>query len=148
MSCCPSTISDASILALLFVIAPQLKTTDPIILAEYAVLIEALRCMINEKALGCCATLAFANLLAHYLTISINPSTGIATSLSEGQLSIGLASTVGSGSFFSSTAYGQAYNSFLKRYRIGAYVTGSSRIYFGCCGQPRNLDNVGAGFDG
>lgn len=135
MSCCTTTIPNASVLALLFLIAPQFKTTDPIILAGYNVLIDSLRCMINEKALGCCATLAFANLLAHYLTISVNPLTGISTSLSEGQLSIGLASTVSNGDFFASTAYGQAYNSFIKSYRIGAYVTNTRNKGFGyCCG--------------
>lgn len=133
MSCCPSAISNASILALLFLIAPQFKTTDPIILAEYAILIDALRCMINEKALGCCATLAFANLLAHYLTISKNPTTGIATSLSEGQLSIGLASTVSSGDFYLSTSYGQAYKSFIRSFRLGAYVTNTRNKGY-CCG--------------
>ena len=145
MSCCTSSISDIQILNLLFIIAPQFKTIDPIILAEYTILIESLRCMINEKALGCCATLAFANLLAHYLTVSINPQIGIATSLSEGSLSIGLSSTAGNGNFFFSTPYGQSYSNFLSRFKIGAYVTGSRYANFlgGCCGQPRNLDGLG-----
>lgn len=90
MSCAGSLIPNSEIIALLFVIAPQFITTDPEKLAAINTLIDALRCMINEKALGCCAVLAFANLLAHYLTLQINPYIGISNSISEGQLSISI----------------------------------------------------------
>lgn len=137
MSCAGSKVTDAEILSLLFLIAPQFITTDPTKLAGYATLIEALRCMINESALGCCAALAFANLLAHYLTMSLNPTLGITTSLSEGQLSIGLGSTVANGDFFNSSPYGQAYQQLINRYKVGAYVTNTNqRGWYGptCCG--------------
>lgn len=128
-------VSNDQVLALLFVIAPQFKTDDPVILAGYNALIDALRCMINFRVLGCCALLAFANLLAHYLTLQANPSLGVSSNLSEGQLSIGLATTV-SGNFFGSSPYGQAYLQIIGKYRIGAYITNSRRFYYGppCCG--------------
>lgn len=131
----PDNISNDQILALLFVIAPQFKTDDPVILAGYNALIDALRCMVNDRLLGCCAALAFANLLAHYLTLQTNPSLGISSSLTEGQLSIGLATTVGQ-NFFFSTPYGQAYWQLISKFRVGVYVTNSRRFYYGppCCG--------------
>lgn len=132
MAC--STVSNAEILALLFIIAPQFVTTDPVKLAQYATLIDALECMINCKLLGCCAALAYANLLAHYLTMSLNPYLGIGTSLSEGQLSIGLSSTV-DGNFFGSSPYGQAYSNIVKRFRVGAFVTNAGPRWYGpSCG--------------
>lgn len=129
------TLSNEEILALLFAIAPQFQTTDPVKLAGYNALIEALECMINCNLLGCCAALAYANLLAHYLTMQGNPYLGIGTSLSEGQLSIGLTSTV-NGNFFGSTPYGQAYWQIVGKFRVGAYVTNTTRSWYGppCCG--------------
>ena len=133
---CSSKITDDEILALLFAIAPQFATTDPVKIASYKVIIDSLRCMINEQALGCCAVLAFANLLAHYLTLTLNPNLGVTTSLSEGQLSIGLASTVGNGDFYNSTSYGQAYQQLIGRFKLGMYVTNAGRGFNGvsCCG--------------
>lgn len=133
---CNSKVTDAEILALLFIIAPQFSTTDPVKLAAYTSLIEALRCMINEAALGCCAVLAYANLLAHYLTLQLNPNLGIVSNMTEGQLSIGYATTVANGAFFNSTAYGQAYQQLIGRYKLGAYITNTRRGFYGpaCCG--------------
>lgn len=134
---CASSITNDEVLALLFVIAPQLATTDPVKLASYNTLLDAIRCQINDRALGCCAVLALANLLAHYLSLASNPSLGLQTSISEGQLSIGLASTINSG-FFSATAYGQAYLNLIGNYKVGAFVTGAGRGFgwYGpsCCG--------------
>lgn len=128
------SITNAEILAILFVIAPQFATTDPIILGSYNTLIDALRCMINCSLLGCCAELAFANLLAHYLTMQGNQYLGIGTNISEGQLSIGLSSTVNSNAF-ASTPYGQQYLNILSRFRVGAYVTNIARRFYGpSCG--------------
>ncbi len=136
MSCASSKITNEQVLALLFIIAPQFATTDPVKLAAYNALIDALRCMINEAALGCCAALAFANLLAHYLTLQANPSLGITSSISEGQLSLGFATTAASGAFFNSTAYGQAYQQLIGRFKMGAYITNTRRGFYGpaCCG--------------
>lgn len=134
---CASSVTNAEILALLFVIAPQFVTTDPIKLAAYNALIDALRCEVNERFLGCCAALAMANLLAHYLTMSTNSGLGVQTSISEGQLSIGLASTVNA-SFYASSPYGQAYLQLIGKFKIGAYVTNTRRNlgWYGpqCCG--------------
>lgn len=132
---CGNTVSNAEILALLFIIAPQFQTTDPVKLAGYAALIAALSCMINTGALGCCATLAYANLLAHYLTLQTNPTLGVASNISEGQLSIGLATTV-NGNFFGSTAYGQAYLQIIGKFKSAPYITNSRRWNYGpqCCG--------------
>ena len=136
MSCAGSLIPNSEIIALLFIIAPQFVTTDPVKLAAINALIDALRCMINERALGCCAVLAFANLLAHYLTVQSNPYIGVSNSISEGQLSISMANTIKSGDFFLSTPYGQAYQMLINRYKIGVYVTNSRRTMYGpaCCG--------------
>src|SRR5690606_40763763 len=54
-------------------------------------LIALIRCQVNEKILSCCGVLAFAYLLAHMLTMRNNPNLGIASSLSEGELSISMA---------------------------------------------------------
>ena len=135
MSCAGSKITNQAILALLFVIAQQFATTDPVKLAGYNALIDALRCLINESLLRCCAVLAFANLLAHYLTMQGNAWIGVANSLSEGQLSISVANTV-NGNFWGSTPYGQAYWQLISNVKIGAYVTNSRRGWIGptCCG--------------
>ena len=131
MSCAGSKITNQEIIAFLFEIAPQFKTTDSDKLASYNALIDALRCMVNEQALGCCALLAYASLLAHYLTLQNNPVLGVASSLSEGQLSIGMTSTSGEHGFFYSTPYGQQYSQLISRYKIGAYVTNARRNFGG-----------------
>lgn len=135
MSCCPTRVPSQEVLALLFLIAPQFSTDDQEKIDSYLLLIDSLRCMINESALGCCAALAFANLLAHYLTVQANSMTGIATGLHEGQLSISLGTTIG-GVPWQSTAYGQAYWQYVSTYKLGAYITNSRRIWVGpaCCG--------------
>src|SRR5712671_6579758 len=119
---CSSSVTNQQILDLLFVIAPQFATTDPVKLAAYNALIDALRCEVNARFLGCCYALALANLLAHYLVLSTNPMLGIQTSIAEGQLSIGLAATVNA-TFYSSSPYGQAYLALIGKFKIGAYVT-------------------------
>lgn len=139
---CNGTLTNQEILNLLFAIAPQFATTDPVKLATYNTLIDALRCMINVTLLGCCAALAFANLLAHYLTLQLNPLVGITSNLTEGQLSIGLGSTVANGNFFFSTPYGQAYWQIVSKFKVGGFVTNAPRYGLGlggfygpsCCG--------------
>jgi hypothetical protein len=118
------------ILELLFIIAPQFKTDDTIILESYYTLIEALECFINPNVLACCAVMAYANLLAHFLTLQKNPVLGISSSLSEGQLSIYTATTTGM-NFLSATPYGQAYQQIIGKFRVGAYVTNSGRFFRG-----------------
>lgn len=129
------SVTNAEVLVLLFAIAPQFATTDPTKLAGYNTLIDALRCMINCQLLGCCAALAFANLLAHYLTMQGNPYLGVGTNISEGQLSIGLAATVNANAF-ASTPYGQQYLNITGKFKVGAIVTNNTRTWYGpaCCG--------------
>lgn len=122
-----SVPTNQEILDLLFLIAPQFYTTDGPTLVRYNTLIDSLRCMINVSVLGCCSALAYANLLAHYLTLSLNPSLGVANSISEGQLSISMATSIGQG-FYQSSPYGQAYLQIIGRYRLGGYVTNSRYI--------------------
>jgi hypothetical protein len=128
------SITNAEILALLFAIAPQFATTDPAKLAGYNSLIDALRCMINCQVLGCCAALAFANLLAHYLTMQGNQYLGVGTNISEGQLSLGLSATINANAF-ASTPYGQQYLNILAKFRVGALVTNVGPRWYGpSCG--------------
>lgn len=135
MSCCPHRVRSEDILDLMFSIAPQFETTDPVKLASYERLIDALRCMVNERLLGCCATLAFANLLAHYLSIQSNPSLGVTNSMTEGQLSISYANTVNA-SFYSSTPYGQAFKQLISNVVATPITTNQGRRWVGpsCCG--------------
>lgn len=125
-----SSPTNAEIIAMLFIIAPQFATDDPDILAGYNALLDALRCQVNARVLGCCALLALANLLAHYLTLQKNPTLGTANSISEGQLSISMANTV-NGNFYGSSPYGQAYLNLIGKYRVGVYVTSSGRHQYG-----------------
>lgn len=118
--------TNQQIIELLFEIAPQFQTTDPVKLAQINLLIDALDCMVNRNLLGCCALLAFANLLAHYLTLQLNPVMGISNNISEGQLSIGYANTLTAG-FLSGSPYGQAYNALIANFKSGGFVTNSFR---------------------
>lgn len=133
--CVQSVITNEQVIAMLFIIAPQFESDDPIVIARYNALLDALRCMINLKVLGCCGLLALANLLAHYLVMQNNPYLGIANSISEGQLSIS-ATYNNNGNFYLTSPYGQAYWNLISRYRLGAYVTNSRRRWYGpaCCG--------------
>lgn len=129
-----NSFTNAEVLALLFVIAPQFKTTDPDTLAGYNALIDALRCEINASVLGCCSLLAMVYLLAHMLTIQTNPYVGISNSISEGQLSLSLGTNI-NGNAFASTPYGQQFWYLIGKYKVGAYVTGSRRTWYGpACG--------------
>lgn len=128
-------INDQDILNLLFIIAPQFQTTDPQKLLAYSTLLISLKCIVNCRLLGCCSTIILANMLAHYLILQNNPYMGIGTNISEGQLSIGLSSTV-NGNFYESTPYGQAYLALIKNFRSTPYVSNSSlRGWHGpqCC---------------
>lgn len=123
-------VTNDQILQLLFIIAPQFVTTDPVKLAAYNLLIDSLRCQVNTGVLGCCSVLIYANLLAHYLTLQNSQYLGIATSISEGSLSIGF-SGGGNRSFYNTSPYGLAYLSLTGNYRVGLYVTGNSRWQYG-----------------
>ena len=106
--------SNSEILNLLFCIAPQFETEDADTLQCYADIIAALRCQVNSGIVSCCTDLAYVYLLAHLLTLRSNPQTGVASSMSEGDLSIGFAVSSDS-SFLQATPYGRAYQDLIKR---------------------------------
>lgn len=117
-----SDVTNQQIIDILFLIAPQFVTDDPVVLARYNSLIDALRCMFNPRLWCCCGALALANLLAHYLTIASTPTTGAVSSMSEGDLSISYAVTA-SENWYGLTAYGKAYWQMVGMIRSGPYVT-------------------------
>ncbi len=125
-----TTFTNQQILDLLYQIAPQFYTVDPVKLAGYNALIDALKCQVNTNVLGCCSLIAFANLLAHYLTMQLNPYLGVSNSISEGSLSISMSNT-SAGNFYGSSPYGQAYLQLIGNYRVGAYVTNGWRNQYG-----------------
>lgn len=132
-------ISNQDILNALYTIAPQFADPTNDELAIYNQLIELIRCQVNERVLSCCGVLAYAYLLAHMLTLRNNPNLGIASSLSEGELSISMAVSPDS-EFLALTPYGRAYKDLIKRTIIGSSVTNlpsnfSSVTNHGCgCG--------------
>ena len=77
------SLSTQAILNALYAIAPQFANPTPEQLAQYNLLIELLSCQVNEEVFCCSAALAYAYLLAHTLTLSLNPMTGVANSLHE-----------------------------------------------------------------
>lgn len=132
--CTSNLPTDDEIIALLFLIAPQFKTDDPEKIAGYKALLAALRCQVNFAILGCCYVLALANLLAHTLTLQGNPLIGTSNSISEGQLSISSSFNINAIGY-NSTSYGQAFDSLISKYKIGAYVASSRRRFYGpICG--------------
>lgn len=118
----PPKPTNDQIIAMLFVIAPQFKTTDPVILANYSLLIDTLWCEINWPVVACCGILVIVYLLAHTLQIAANPLAGVATNLAEGDLSIGLA-IAANGSILDATSYGKAYQDLIKRKVVGFTVS-------------------------
>lgn len=124
------SVTNQDIINALFLIAPQFKTDDPVILQRYNDLIDLLRCQVSISRLGCCAVTALAFLLAHYLELGNNPYMGISNAISEGQLSISMSSSSNSG-FFNSSPYGQAYLRLIGTYRVGIYVANSGRRNYG-----------------
>lgn len=130
-------ISNQDILNALYAIAPQFANPTSDQLAVYNQLIALIRCQVNEKILSCCGVLAFAYLLAHMLTMRNNPNLGIASSLSEGELSISMAVSTDS-QFLNLTPYGKAYKDLINRTVIGSTVTNLPSNFgianYGSCG--------------
>lgn len=130
--------SNEEILNLLYCIAPQFANPTAEQLACYNLIIEALRCQVNEGIIKCCTTLAYVYLLAHMLTIRLNPNTGVVSSMSEGGLSISFAVSQDS-TFLNATSYGKAYQDLVKRTVFAPMVTNvPSNLnpygYYGSCG--------------
>lgn len=106
--------SNSEILDLLFCLAPSFSTEDADTLACYNTIIDALRCQVNTGIVKCCGTLAYVYLLAHLLTLRDNPQSGVASSMTEGNLSISFAVSSDS-SFLNLTPWGRAYQDLIKR---------------------------------
>ncbi len=124
----PNDVSNSEVISLLFIIAPQFETDDPAKLASYNALLDQLRCFYNPRVWCCGAALGLANLLAHYLSLANNPNLGIVANMSEGDLSIGYA-TSATEDFFNLTAYGKAFAMMRGQIRAGPLVaTGCSRV--------------------
>lgn len=120
--------TNEEVLEILFLIAPQFVTDDPVKLNQYIILLNQLRCMYNNKLWCCGGALALAQLLAHYLTIAQSPTTGSVSSMTEGQLSISYAVS-SSENFWYLTPYGKAFISMRSQIKAGPLVaTGCGRI--------------------
>ena len=139
MSCIPPPKpTNQEIIAMLFIIAPQFKTTDVATLVTYNTLIDVLWCEVNWPVVACCGILVIVYLLAHTLQIAANPMIGVTSNLSEGDLSIGYAVNA-NGSILDSTSYGKAYQDLIKRKVIGVFVSNlppgfNVQPYGGNCG--------------
>ena len=66
--------------------------------------------------------MAYVYLLGHMLQLQANPNLGVNSSLSEGDLSIGIAVTADS-SILNATSYGREYKDLVKRTVVGTTVT-------------------------
>lgn len=115
-------VTNQQVIDVLFLIAHQFATDDPAKLNTYYLLLDQLRCMYNPKFWCCSGALALANLLAHYLTIANNPTTGTLSNMSEGELSIGYATSADQG-FFELSPYGKAFQMMRRQLKAGPIVT-------------------------
>lgn len=117
------SISNSLILETLFIIAPQFATTDTTKLANYNFILDhVIRPQVNESVMACNALMAYVYLLAHMLQLQLNPNLGVNSSMSEGDLSLGIAVTADS-SILNSTAYGRAWKDLVRRTVVGTTVT-------------------------
>lgn len=116
------SISPSQVLDTLFLIAPQFETTDPTQLDRYNKMISLVGCMVSDTVLSCCGAMAYALLVAHYLTMAQNTSAGTTNSMSEGDLSIqyNVSPDV---SALNLTSFGRSYLDLIKRTVIGATVS-------------------------
>lgn len=115
-------ISIEAVIDALFLIAPQFYTTDEQKLEDYFALANLVKCQINCKILSCCGVMAFAFLLAHYLTLQTNPFLGVASDMKEGELSIGYNVGYDMDALLL-TPYGRSYLDLIKRTVVGSTVT-------------------------
>ena len=134
----PPKPNNQAVIEALFCLAPQFKTEDTEVLACYNSILNLLWCEINWPVVACCGMLVIVYLLAHTLSIRINPAIGVINSLKEGELSIGYSIAAG-GDVLNSTTYGQAYRDLIKRKVIGVTVSNlpcNFQVWngpYGCC---------------
>ena len=120
-----NNLNDTQILNALFLIAPQFYTTDPVKLAAYESLITLVSCQVNQCILGCNSAMAFAFLLAHYLTIAAQPNgpnVGVYSDMAEGELKLGF-NVDAAMSSLNTTIYGRSYIDLVKRTVVGSTVS-------------------------
>ena len=116
------SISISDVIRALFLIAPQFYTTDETKLADYEALATLIKCQINARLLSCCGVMIFAFLLAHYLTLQVNPTLGMTSNMAEGDLSIGFNVNPDMNALLL-TPYGRSYLDMVKRTVTGDTVT-------------------------
>jgi hypothetical protein len=139
-------ISLNTVLSALFVIAPQFYTVDPTILAGYAVLFNLISCQVNGQILACCGVMAYAFLMAHYLTIAANSSIGVNNNIHEGDLSLGYNVSPDMNAL-DLTPYGRSYQDLIDRTIVGTFVTNLPPILGGVI-QPFPMQGCGYGYGG
>ena len=114
--------SNNAILDILFLIAPQYYTTDPIALDNLYAMIALVGNQVNQAILSCNYQMAYALLVAHYLTLQTNPNLGVYNNMHEGQLQLGINVSADTG-FMQLTPYGRAYADLISRTVVGSTVT-------------------------
>lgn len=139
-------ISLNTVLSALFAFAPQFYSTDPTVLAGYEILYNLISCQVNQLILSCCGVSAFAFLMAHYLTIAANPTTGVTSNLHEGDLSIGF-NVSPDMSALNLTPYGRMYQDLVNRTVIGNFVTNLPPMLGGVI-TPFPMQGCGYGYGG
>lgn len=137
------SISSSAILDALYALIPSYYTTDPVVLTRYNTLIALIRCQFNEQVLSCCGVMAYAFLLAHYLTLGDNPNIGVYSDMTEGQLHLGF-NVAQDMNALNLTPWGRAYQDLIKRTVVGSTVTNlppslggviqNNPVNAGCCG--------------
>jgi hypothetical protein len=133
----------------MFVIAPQFYSVDPTVLAGYNTLYTLLEGQVNNNFLACNGVLIYAFLMAHYLTLSLNPNIGVNSDIKEGDLSLGYNVSPDMNALLL-TPYGRSYLDLVKRTVIGAFPTNLPVIFGGVIqGMPIGMgcnDGGGWGF--
>lgn len=117
-----NSISISDVLDTLFLIAPQFYTTDQDKLTIYERYAQLISCQVNARLLSCCGVMIYALLLAHYLELQKNSNLGIASNMTEGDLSIGYNVSPDMNALLM-TPYGRSYVDLVKRTVVGSTVT-------------------------
>lgn len=138
-------ISANTVIAALFVYAPQFFTEDPTRLAYLEQLYNLVKCQVNAKLLSCCGVSVFAFLMAHYLTLAANPNYGVLSNISEGDLSLGY-NVSPDMTALELTPYGRSYLDLVKRTVVGSTVTNLPIVLGGIRGPPVGCCGGGWGY--
>lgn len=115
-------ISGQDVLDTLFLIAPQYYTVDQTQLDNLYAMIALVLKQVNANVLACNGVLAAAFLTAAYLSLQGNPSLGVYSNQTEGQLTIGY-NVSQDMNFLNTNPYGRAYLDLISRSVVGTTVT-------------------------